>query len=123
MSENFTDNDDAVAYDNMYYLSEQELAFFQSQTGIKDEEELKHHVMSVRAEALTVMPYSCIKAFAFTKLIANRSPVYQQAIAIGKERKGAILVDIGCCYGYCFIADLVDASLAPVQLVSTSGRP
>ncbi|KAH9835745.1 uncharacterized protein C8Q71DRAFT_94020 [Rhodofomes roseus] len=91
--------ENAASFEGMYYLSEQELAFFQSQAGIKDEEELKHHIMDVRAEALKVTPYTCIKAFAFTKLIANRSPGYQQAIAVGKQRKGAILLDIGCCFG------------------------
>ncbi|KAH9913286.1 uncharacterized protein B0H18DRAFT_177686 [Fomitopsis serialis] len=90
---------DPTFYEKLYYLHPEELAFFQTQTGIKDEEELKRHIMSVQAEALKVTPYPCIRAFAFTKLGASRLPAYDQVVKLGKERKGAILLDIGCCLG------------------------
>ncbi|KZT71790.1 hypothetical protein DAEQUDRAFT_687159 [Daedalea quercina L-15889] len=100
MSEKATADYDPAFYAQFYRLSPQELEFFQAQTGIKDEEELKQHILSVQGEALkVVVPYTCIKAFAFTKLVANRLPAYDQVIKLGKERKGAILLDIGCCFG------------------------
>ncbi|KAH9839180.1 uncharacterized protein C8Q71DRAFT_748368 [Rhodofomes roseus] len=90
---------DRAFYEKLYYLHPEELAFFTAQTGITDEEELKQHIMSVQADALKVTPYTCIRAFAFTKLVASRIPAYEQAIKLGKEREGAILLDIGCCFG------------------------
>ncbi|KZT74813.1 hypothetical protein DAEQUDRAFT_742273 [Daedalea quercina L-15889] len=91
--------EDAPSYEHLYYLNEQELAFFQSQTGIQNEDDLKQHIMDVRTEALKVTPYTCIKAFVYTKLIASRLPAYPQAIQLGIQRKGAIWLDIGCCFG------------------------
>ena len=33
----------------------------------------------------------------FLRLKLGRLPAYQRLLAIGKERKGAIFLDIGCC--------------------------
>jgi len=98
-AESISANYDPALYEKLYYLHPEELAFFQAQTGIKDEDELKRHIMNVQAEALTITPYTCIRAFAFTKLVASRIPAYDQVVKLGKERKGAILLDIGCCFG------------------------
>ncbi|KAH9910455.1 uncharacterized protein B0H18DRAFT_895535 [Fomitopsis serialis] len=106
-AENLTTDYDPALYEKLYYLQPEELAFFRAQTGIKDEQELKRHIMSVQAEALKVTPYTCIRAFAFTKLVASRLPAYDQVVKLGKERKGAILLDIGCCCTY-----LVESALS-----------
>ncbi|KZT13253.1 uncharacterized protein LAESUDRAFT_719587 [Laetiporus sulphureus 93-53] len=86
--------------DERYYdLEADELAFFKSQTGIQDEEELKQHIMKVQEDAFEIYPYPCIRRFAFTKLKISRLPAYDQLLKLGKERKGAIFLDIGCCFG------------------------
>ncbi|PCH33469.1 hypothetical protein WOLCODRAFT_62696 [Wolfiporia cocos MD-104 SS10] len=80
-------------------LTEEELAFFQTQTRINDEVELKAHFVKIQEEALAVHPYRCISYFAFLKFKIPRLPAYRQLIKLGKERKGAIFLDIGCCFG------------------------
>jgi len=85
--------------ENYYHLDDDELAFFTSQTGIKDEGELKQHIMKVQEDAYQVYPYPCIRRFAFTKLKVSRLPAYSQLLKLGEERKGAIFLDIGCCFG------------------------
>ncbi|GBE89376.1 Methyltransferase ausD [Sparassis crispa] len=102
--------------DSFYDLDRQELAFFQSQTGIQDEAALKAHISKIQADAYDVWPlprsnnlcsllpwqvhpYPCIRRFAFTKLKMSRLPAYGQLLKLGKERKGAIFLDIGCCFG------------------------
>ncbi|KZT06627.1 uncharacterized protein LAESUDRAFT_743246 [Laetiporus sulphureus 93-53] len=84
---------------NRYYLDENELAFFKTQTGIQDENELEQHILGIQADAYKVHPYNCIRLFAFTKLKVSLLPAYGQLLKLGKERKGAILLDLGCCFG------------------------
>ncbi|OCH88597.1 hypothetical protein OBBRIDRAFT_795067 [Obba rivulosa] len=79
--------------------SESELAFLQKQTGIQDVEELKQHVMTVQKKALKVFPYGCIRRYAFTRLKIGRQPKYSYFLKMGKERPGAIFLDIGCAFG------------------------
>ncbi|EMD41568.1 hypothetical protein CERSUDRAFT_110117 [Gelatoporia subvermispora B] len=76
-----------------------ELAFLQKETGIQDVEELKQHVMAVQKEALKVFPYGCIRRYSFTRLKISRQPKYSYVLKMGKERPGAILLDIGCAFG------------------------
>ena len=69
---------------DFYNPSESEILFFKAQTGIKDDEELKQHVLKIQHEAwdvsynsclnsrigLTsaqVVHYGCIRNFGFTK--------------------------------------------------------
>lgn len=40
--------------ESFYHLSEDEAAFFKSQTGIKDDEELKRHILKAQANAYEV---------------------------------------------------------------------
>lgn len=47
---------DAVSYEALFTLNEPELAFFQSQTGIQDADQLKQHIVKVQTEALKVWP-------------------------------------------------------------------
>ncbi|EMD41570.1 hypothetical protein CERSUDRAFT_110118 [Gelatoporia subvermispora B] len=78
---------------------ERELAFLQEQTGIQDTEELKQHVIAVQKKALKVFPYGCIQQFSFTRLQIGRQPKYSYVLKMGKERAGAIFLDIGCAFG------------------------
>lgn len=41
------------------------LAFFKTQTGIIDDEELKNHIMQVQQKAYNVHAYPCIWTFSF----------------------------------------------------------
>ncbi|KAF7969206.1 hypothetical protein HWV62_27999 [Athelia sp. TMB] len=82
-----------------YALTPQERDFLHQQTGIRDDGQLKEHLVAVQEKAYQVHPYSCIRRFAFTTLKIAGQPVYQDVLKLGKERKGAILLDIGCCFG------------------------
>ncbi|KAF8337271.1 hypothetical protein F5887DRAFT_984699 [Amanita rubescens] len=80
-------------------LTEDELAFFKAQTGIDDDEKLKDHIVAVQAKAHNVYPYPCIRRFMFTKFRASGVPAYPRVLELAKERKDAILLDVGCCFG------------------------
>ncbi|KAF7979146.1 hypothetical protein HWV62_43389 [Athelia sp. TMB] len=82
-----------------YALAPQEREFLQQQTGIHNDDELKAHLVAIQAKAYQVHPYPCIRRFAFTTLKIAGQPVYQDVLKLGKEREGAILLDIGCCFG------------------------
>ncbi|KAK0192578.1 hypothetical protein F5146DRAFT_1120396 [Armillaria mellea] len=83
----------------LYGLSEDEAVFFKSQTGIEGDEELKNHILTVQAEAYKIRAYPCIRMFTFLRLGISRHPSYQRFLAIGREREGAIYLEIGCCFG------------------------
>jgi len=85
--------------EGFYDLNADEVAFYKAQTGISDEDELKRHIMDVQAEAYQVFPYGCIRFFSFTSLKISGLPAYDHVLKLGRERKGAILLDIGCCFG------------------------
>jgi len=80
-------------------LGEEELSFFKAQTGITDDAELKEHIVKVQTEAYAVYPYPCIRRFAFARLKISRFPAYKELLRLGKERPGALFLDIGCCFG------------------------
>ncbi|KAJ7590107.1 hypothetical protein C8J56DRAFT_588891 [Mycena floridula] len=84
---------------SLYVLEEDQLGFFRSQTGIDDEEELRAHVLAVQAKAYEIYKYPCIRSFSFLRLKISKFPGYKQALKLGRERPGAILLDIGCCFG------------------------
>ncbi|THH07312.1 hypothetical protein EW146_g9357 [Bondarzewia mesenterica] len=104
--------------ESLYALSEEEAAFFKSQTGIQDDAKLKEHICTVQAEAFAVYPYPCIRLFAFTKLKISRLLGYDAFLKLGKERQGAIFLDIGCCFGNDARRAVVDGF--PVQNVIAS---
>jgi hypothetical protein len=80
-------NDTKIPLDDCFYdLQGSDLAFFQEQTGIKDEEELKKHIISVQEKAyevgnlnhlahklqsqsihVQIFGYRCIRRFDFTQ--------------------------------------------------------
>jgi len=85
----------------LYDLTEEERTFFKQQTGIPDDDDLKAHIFRLQAEAYEVYPYPCIRIFYFAKFKVTRlfRSSYQNLLEIGKSRKGAIFLDIGCCMG------------------------
>ncbi|KAH9891082.1 hypothetical protein C8Q73DRAFT_702819 [Cubamyces lactineus] len=82
-----------------YSPDRKQLDFLMAQTGITDEEELKKHVLEVQAEAYKVFPYTCIRRFVFIRSALSSLPSYDGLLKLGKERKSAILLDVGCCFG------------------------
>ncbi|KAH9933311.1 uncharacterized protein B0H18DRAFT_870613 [Fomitopsis serialis] len=85
--------------ESLYSLDEEESAFFKSLTGIDDDEALKQHILKVQNDAFEVWPFPCIRRFSFTKLKISRLPAYPQLLTLGKHRQGAILLDLGTCFG------------------------
>ncbi|KIJ63016.1 hypothetical protein HYDPIDRAFT_113521 [Hydnomerulius pinastri MD-312] len=81
----------------LYSLTPEAAAFFKAATGIQDDEELKTHILSVQAKAYNVAPYPCISGFGFLRIGITKNPVYQNILKLGRERPGAILLDLGCC--------------------------
>ncbi|KAE9411501.1 hypothetical protein BT96DRAFT_952531 [Gymnopus androsaceus JB14] len=84
---------------SLYELSPEEFAFFSSQTGITDEEELKNHIIAVATQAFDMIRYPCIGRFSFLKLDMSGLPTYPHLLDIGRELKNPIFLDIGCCFG------------------------
>ncbi|KAI0662436.1 hypothetical protein C8Q70DRAFT_1088892 [Cubamyces menziesii] len=87
---------------SLYSIEGDALEFMKASTGIQDPEELKRHILAVQEEAYAIFPYPCIRRFSFIRradMKLGRLPAYKQLLALGKERKGAILLDIGCCVG------------------------
>ncbi|KAH7910777.1 hypothetical protein BJ138DRAFT_1064440 [Hygrophoropsis aurantiaca] len=103
---------------NLYALDEESSTFFKSQTGISDDSALREHILSVQAKAYAFKPYPCIRAFGFTRLKISKLPAYQGVLTLGRERKDAILLDIGCCFGNDARKAVVDGF--PVRNVLTS---
>ncbi|KAF9219079.1 hypothetical protein BS17DRAFT_437260 [Gyrodon lividus] len=69
-----------LALQKQYYkITPAQAAFFKSQTGITDDEELKQHILEVQEAAYKVAPYPCIVGFVFLQY--------------------AIFLDIGCFLG------------------------
>jgi len=55
--------------------------------------------MSVQKEAFKIFPYPCIQTFRFLNMKISKIRGYEEALEIGAKRKGAILLDFGCCFG------------------------
>ncbi|KAH6913282.1 hypothetical protein BKA70DRAFT_1421562 [Coprinopsis sp. MPI-PUGE-AT-0042] len=75
------------------------LAFFKSQTGIIDDDELKKHIIQVQEKAYDIHAYPCIWTFNFLRLKIARLPAYPQALALLHKHTDPLLLDIGCCFG------------------------
>ncbi|KAL5498070.1 hypothetical protein ACEPAH_3001 [Sanghuangporus vaninii] len=84
---------------SLYAPSQEEVDFLKSQTRIEDDEELKQHVLTVQKEAWELVRYRCIQSFGFLTLKISNLPPYQDLLKLGRERQGAIFLDIGCAFG------------------------
>ncbi|KAG1862034.1 hypothetical protein DFJ58DRAFT_776048 [Suillus subalutaceus] len=83
----------------LYGLDPAALEFFQQQTGITAEDDLKHHILAVQAKAFAVTQYHCIYSFGFTRLRISKHPKYQSVLQLGRDCRSALLLDLGCCFG------------------------
>ncbi|KAL5521597.1 hypothetical protein ACEPAF_2345 [Sanghuangporus sanghuang] len=84
---------------SLYAPSQEEIDFLKNQTKIGDEEELKQHILAVQREGWALVKYRCIQSFAFITLKISHLPPYQHLLKLGRERQGAIFLDLGCCVG------------------------
>ncbi|KAI6039677.1 hypothetical protein EDC04DRAFT_3112127 [Pisolithus marmoratus] len=94
---------------SLYSLTPDEAQFFKVATGINDDEMLKAHILMAQEKSLqgwlrlisyrsVVAPYPCIYVFTFLRVGITKLPVYQDILAIGRERPDAIFLDLGCCF-------------------------
>ncbi|KAG1745219.1 hypothetical protein EDB19DRAFT_1874179, partial [Suillus lakei] len=88
---------------SLYGLDPAALEFFKQQTGITEEDDLKHHILAVQAKAFAVAPYLCIYSFGFTRqAILTRNfgtPGYRSVLQLARNCRSALLLDLGCCFG------------------------
>ncbi|KAK7032966.1 hypothetical protein R3P38DRAFT_3186511 [Favolaschia claudopus] len=86
--------------DNHTYANEQEFDFLKTQTGIQDDQALTAHVAAVQKKALEVYNYPCIERYGFIKLKIDKfPPAYEHVLRLGSTIPGAMLLDVGCCFG------------------------
>ncbi|KAJ3526531.1 hypothetical protein NM688_g8251 [Phlebia brevispora] len=85
--------------ERLYSINEEESTFLKAQTGIADDEELKKHILQVQAKIYATFPYVCILYFGFAKLRISRLPAYKELLRLGRERKGAVYLELACCVG------------------------
>ncbi|KZT55736.1 hypothetical protein CALCODRAFT_412354, partial [Calocera cornea HHB12733] len=104
--------------DSGFNPSVDDLDFLRRTTGLQDEGELTAHVVEVRNRAIKVFPYPCIFKYSFASANITKIDGFKMAIKRAKEREGALLLDIGCCFG----ADVRSAVLEgfpPKQIVAS----
>ncbi|KAJ6603553.1 hypothetical protein DFH09DRAFT_968674 [Mycena vulgaris] len=78
---------------------EEDVAFIQEETGIEDADALKKHVIAVQKKAYALHWFPCIRNFEFAMSQISTLPSYREVLKLGREREGAILLDLGCCCG------------------------
>ncbi|KZS95908.1 hypothetical protein SISNIDRAFT_451557 [Sistotremastrum niveocremeum HHB9708] len=83
MSDSTPQNAAPLRLPSVVNLGKDELEFLKTQMKIDDEDELKAHILAVQKEDYAI----------------SRYPIYPQILKLGRERPGAILLDIGCCFG------------------------
>lgn len=85
--------------DRFYSPTEDEVLFLQAQIGIEDKADLKRHILEVQRKAYDIYGYPCIRFMNFIRMGIAKHPAYQAALSLPTQREGAILLDIGCCFG------------------------
>lgn len=85
--------------DGLDRLDNADITFFKQLTGIDNNEEFETHLLSIQAEAYEVYPYPCIRLFWWARPGISRLFPYKDLLKLGRERDGAIFLDIGCCFG------------------------
>ncbi|KAJ6495320.1 hypothetical protein C8R45DRAFT_1133756 [Mycena sanguinolenta] len=90
----------AEPQDNPNFTDPEVIDFLKGQTGILDDDELKAHVVTVQKKATAVFDYPCIQCFEFLKIKINKlESAYAHVLDLGRNVPGALLLDIGCCFG------------------------
>ncbi|KAH7913908.1 hypothetical protein BJ138DRAFT_1144995 [Hygrophoropsis aurantiaca] len=92
---------DAIAPldDTLYTIQPAAAALLKSITGIANDDLLKKHILTVQEKAYKIFPYPCIRTFTFLRLDISSSPAYEKVLQLARERKDAIMLDMGCCFG------------------------
>ncbi|EJD41306.1 hypothetical protein AURDEDRAFT_186649 [Auricularia subglabra TFB-10046 SS5] len=73
-----------------------EVDWLKRQTGIYDTATLERHIVSTQRHV--ILQYF-LPQFEFCRLRMSRHPVYHDVLTLGRERPGAILLELGCCFG------------------------
>ncbi|KIJ66175.1 hypothetical protein HYDPIDRAFT_87780 [Hydnomerulius pinastri MD-312] len=106
----------------LYSLSSEEAAFFKAATGIEDDDALKAHILIAQEKAYKVAPFPCIYGFSFLRVGIAKNPAYNNIVKLGRERQGAIFLDIGCCFSVDARKAASDGFL-PSNIVSSDLNP
>ncbi|KAJ7290109.1 hypothetical protein C8J57DRAFT_1429989 [Mycena rebaudengoi] len=85
------------------------VAFIKEETGIDDPDALKKHVIAVQEKAYSLHWFPCIRKFEFAMTQISTLPSYREVLKLGREREGAILLDLGCCCQYLFDRESSDS--------------
>ncbi|EJD40486.1 hypothetical protein AURDEDRAFT_115857 [Auricularia subglabra TFB-10046 SS5] len=80
-------------------LGPAELEFMKRQTGIQDEHALRAHIIAVQQKAYRAFPWPYIDQFAFLWTKITAFGAYAHVLQLGRERPGALFLDVGCCFG------------------------
>ncbi|KAJ7895300.1 hypothetical protein B0H13DRAFT_2524049 [Mycena leptocephala] len=83
--------------DTLY--KEEDFAFIKEESGMRDSDAFKKHIIAIQSRAYSLHSFPCIRTFQFAKTQMSTFPAYQQVLKVGREREGAILLDLGCCCG------------------------
>ncbi|KAJ7798504.1 hypothetical protein B0H14DRAFT_2906568 [Mycena olivaceomarginata] len=78
---------------------EEEVAFVKEESGIGDSDVLKTHILAVQTKAYKLAKFPCFRNFKFVKTMMSTLPAYGKVLRLGREREGALLLDLGCCCG------------------------
>lgn len=85
--------------ESLYTADDTELTFIKAQSGIQDPVALKRYIINVQRKAYDLYGHHCIRSFAFTRTKIPTLPAYENVLTLGRGRPGAILLDLGCCFG------------------------
>ncbi|KIP08520.1 hypothetical protein PHLGIDRAFT_104156 [Phlebiopsis gigantea 11061_1 CR5-6] len=85
--------------ERLYKLDDADVQFLLDATGLETPAELKEHILGIQAEAYAVHPYPCIRGFTFAQLKISQFPVYGELLRLGRDRPGALFLDVGCGSG------------------------
>ncbi|OCH88054.1 hypothetical protein OBBRIDRAFT_780796 [Obba rivulosa] len=102
--------------------SEKDFDLLRLHTGIEDEKDLMKHIVTIQEEAYKIFPYPCIRLFSFFWAKIARSPSYAKLLELGREREGAIFLDVGCSFGIDVRVAISDG-FPSENIVATDLRP
>lgn len=80
-------------------LTPADLAFMRRQTGIEDERALRAHIIAVQQKTYRAFPWPYIDQFAFLWTKITTFNAYGHVLKLGREKEGALFLDVGCCFG------------------------
>ncbi|KAL4069994.1 hypothetical protein V8B97DRAFT_574108 [Scleroderma yunnanense] len=84
------DNPYSSTYDTV--IDSETRQWMKLMTGIQDDDELKKHILDFQ-----VAPYPSVTSLTFLRMSDHFA--YEQVLNLGREREGALLLEMGCCFG------------------------